>query len=63
MRSKFKWIFSLLLALSMQFVFAQEKTITGTVSDESGYFTTLGVMRWPSKEETMPVKSEEDLVI
>ena len=31
--------------------------------DESGYFTTLGVMRWPSKEETTPVKSEEDLVI
>ena len=36
MRSKFKWIFSLLLALSMQFVFAQEKTVTGVVSDASG---------------------------
>ena len=36
MRSKFKWIFTLLLALSMQFSFAQEKTITGTVSDKSG---------------------------
>lgn len=35
MRSKFKWIFSLLLAFSMQFSFAQEKTITGMVS-ESG---------------------------
>ena len=33
MRSKFKWIFSLLLALSMQFVFAQEKTVTGVVSE------------------------------
>lgn len=36
MRSKFKWIFSLLLALSMQFAFAQEKTVTGTVSDATG---------------------------
>jgi len=36
MRSKFKWIFALLLAFSMQFSFAQEKTITGVVSDASG---------------------------
>ena len=36
MRSKFKWIFSLLLALSMQFAFAQEKTVRGVVSDASG---------------------------
>ena len=36
MRSKFKWIFSLLMALSMQFAFAQERTITGTVSDATG---------------------------
>ena len=36
MRSKFKWIFTLLLALSMQFSFAQEKTVTGVVSDNSG---------------------------
>ncbi|RYY00768.1 TonB-dependent receptor [bacterium] len=35
MRSKFKWIFALLLAFSMQFSFAQEKTITGVVT-ESG---------------------------
>lgn len=33
MRSKFKWIFTLLMALSMQFSFAQEKTVTGTVTD------------------------------
>ncbi|WP_313804380.1 TonB-dependent receptor [Flavobacterium sp.] len=33
MRSKFKWIFTLLLAFSMQFSFAQEKTITGTVTE------------------------------
>lgn len=36
MRSKFKWIFTLLVALTMQFSFAQEKTITGVVSDEIG---------------------------
>ncbi|MCF6130845.1 SusC/RagA family TonB-linked outer membrane protein [Flavobacterium wongokense] len=36
MRSKFKWIFTLLLALSLQFSFAQEKTVTGVVSDKSG---------------------------
>lgn len=33
MRSKFKWIFALLLAFSMQFSFAQEKTITGIVTE------------------------------
>lgn len=36
MRSKFKWIFTLLLALTMQFSFAQEKIVTGTVSDAQG---------------------------
>ncbi|WP_428223347.1 SusC/RagA family TonB-linked outer membrane protein [Flavobacterium sp.] len=36
MRSKFKWIFTLLLAFTMQFSFAQEKTITGIVSDANG---------------------------
>lgn len=36
MRSKFKWIFTLLVALTMQFSFAQEKTVTGVVSDKSG---------------------------
>lgn len=35
MRSKFKWIFTLLLALSMQFSFAQEKTISGIVTSKS----------------------------
>jgi TonB-linked SusC/RagA family outer membrane protein len=33
MRSKFKWIFTLLLAFSIQFSFAQEKTITGTITE------------------------------
>jgi len=36
MRSKFKWIFTLLLAFTMQFSFAQEKTVTGVVSDATG---------------------------
>ena len=36
MRLKFKWIFTLIVALSMQFSFAQEKTVTGIVSDSNG---------------------------
>ena len=36
MRTKFKWIFTLLLAFSMQFSFAQEKIVTGVVSDKTG---------------------------
>ena len=36
MKLKFKWIYTLLLALSMQFSFAQEKTVSGVVSDASG---------------------------
>ncbi len=36
MRSKFKWILTLLVALSLQFSFAQEKTVSGTVTDASG---------------------------
>ncbi|AWI24532.1 SusC/RagA family TonB-linked outer membrane protein [Flavobacterium pallidum] len=37
MRSKFKWIFALLLAFSVQVTFAQEKTVTGTVKDNEGF--------------------------
>lgn len=36
MRSKFKWILALLVAFTMQFSFAQDKTVTGVVSDDSG---------------------------
>ena len=36
MRSKFKWIFTLLVAFTMQFSFAQQKTVTGVVSDAMG---------------------------
>ena len=44
MRSKFKWILTLLVAFSMQFSFAQEKTITGTVSDSSGPMPGVNVV-------------------
>jgi TonB-linked SusC/RagA family outer membrane protein len=36
MRSKFKWIYTLLIVLSIQLVSAQEKTVTGVVSDAVG---------------------------
>lgn len=36
MKSKFTWIFTLLLAFFIQFSFAQEKTITGVVTDTEG---------------------------
>jgi TonB-dependent starch-binding outer membrane protein SusC len=52
MRSKFKWIFSLLLALSMQFVFAQEKTISGTVTDETGALPGVNVVVSGTKNGT-----------
>jgi TonB-linked SusC/RagA family outer membrane protein len=44
MKSKFKWILTLLIALSMQFSFAQEKTVTGVVSDASGTLPGSNVM-------------------
>ncbi|MFP5438307.1 MAG: SusC/RagA family TonB-linked outer membrane protein [Bacteroidia bacterium] len=36
MKSKFTWIFTLLLAFFIQFSFAQKRTITGTVTDDKG---------------------------
>ena len=44
MRSKFKWILTLLVAFSMQFSFAQEKTITGVISDASGSLPGVNVV-------------------
>jgi TonB-linked SusC/RagA family outer membrane protein len=52
MRSKFKWIFTLLLAFTMQFSFAQEKTVTGVVSDELG----------PAVGATVTVKGTKNVV-
>ncbi len=52
MRSKFKWIFALCLALSMQFAFAQEKTVTGVVSDETGPLPGANVIIKSTKKGT-----------
>ena len=52
MRSKFKWIFTLLLALSMQFSFAQEKTVTGVVSDKTGPLPQANVVVKGTKRST-----------
>lgn len=52
MRSKFKWIFTLCLALSMQFAFAQEKTVTGVVSDESGPLPGANIVIKSTKKGT-----------
>ena len=44
MRSKFKWIFTLLMAFTMQFSFAQEKTIKGNVADAMGPMPGVNVV-------------------
>ena len=44
MRSKFTWIMTLLLAFSFGFSFAQEKTVTGTVSDKIGTLPNASVL-------------------
>ena len=52
MRSKLKWIFTLLIALTMQFSYAQEKTVTGTVSDNSGPLPGVNVVVQGTKTGT-----------
>ncbi|EKT3957783.1 SusC/RagA family TonB-linked outer membrane protein [Flavobacterium psychrophilum] len=44
MRSKFKWIFTLLVALTMQLSFAQEKTVKGVVTDANGPMPGVNVL-------------------
>ncbi|NLP58780.1 TonB-dependent receptor [Lutibacter sp. B1] len=44
MKTKFNGILTLILALLVQFTFAQEKTISGTVSDESGPLPGVNVI-------------------
>lgn len=44
MRSKFKWIFTLLVALTLQFSYAQMKTVSGVVSDEGGPLPSANVV-------------------
>jgi len=52
MRSKFKWIFTLLLAFSMQVSFAQEKTVTGTVTEDGLPMPTVNVVNKNTKVNT-----------
>lgn len=52
MKLKFKWIFTLLVALSMQFSFAQERTVTGKVSDKTGVIPGVNVAVKGSKAST-----------
>jgi TonB-linked SusC/RagA family outer membrane protein len=52
MRLKYKWIFTLLVALSVQFSFAQEKTVTGVVSDASGTLPGANVVVQGTKTST-----------
>ena len=44
MRLKFKWILALLVAFSMQLSFAQEKTVTGVVTDATGPLPGVNVL-------------------
>ena len=44
MKTKFKGILTLLLAVVVQLTFAQEKTISGTVSDKSGVLPGVSVL-------------------
>ncbi|BFM43922.1 TonB-dependent receptor [Flavobacterium sp. CFS9] len=52
MKLKFKWIFTLVVALSMQFSFAQERTVTGKVSDKTGVIPGVNVLVKGSKVST-----------
>ena len=44
MKTKLSGIMTLLLAFVVQFTFAQERTITGTVADESGALPGVSVL-------------------
>ncbi|TDW44295.1 TonB-linked SusC/RagA family outer membrane protein [Flavobacterium sp. 270] len=52
MKLKLQWICTLLLALSMQFSFAQEKTVSGKVSDQTGVIPGVNVVVKGSKVST-----------
>ncbi|WP_166920004.1 SusC/RagA family TonB-linked outer membrane protein [Flavobacterium poyangense] len=52
MKLKLQWIFTLLLALSMQFSFAQERTVSGKVSDHTGVIPGVNVIVKGSKAST-----------
>ena len=52
MRTKFNGILTLLLALVVQISFAQEKTISGTVTDESGPLPGVTVLKKGTSQGT-----------
>ena len=52
MRSKFTWIVTLIMALMINFSFAQEKTVTGTVSDATGPLPGVTVSNKGTKAAT-----------
>ncbi|MFZ0598239.1 MAG: SusC/RagA family TonB-linked outer membrane protein, partial [Flavobacterium sp.] len=52
MKLKLQWICTLLIALSMQFSFAQERTVTGKVSDKTGVIPGVNVAVKGSKANT-----------
>ena len=52
MRSKFKWILTLVIAFLLQFSFAQEKTVTGIVTDALGPISGVNVVIKGTKNGT-----------
>jgi TonB-linked SusC/RagA family outer membrane protein len=52
MKLKLQWICTLLIALSMQFSFAQERTVSGKVSDKTGVIPGVNVVVKGSKANT-----------
>lgn len=52
MKLKLQWICTLLVALSMQFSFAQERTVTGKVSDKTGVIPGVNVLVKGTKVNT-----------
>jgi len=52
MKLKLQWICTLLVALSMQFSFAQERTVSGKVSDKTGVIPGVNVAVKGSKANT-----------
>ena len=52
MKLKLQWICTLLIALSMQFSFAQERTVSGKVSDKTGVIPGVNVAVKGSKAST-----------
>ena len=52
MKLKLQWIYSLLIALSIQFSYAQERTVTGIVSGDTGVIPGVNVIVKGTKVST-----------